>query len=790
MNRRGLLVLWVLLSALAFTIPGVLPAPARADLPEESPRTLTYEIDVALDPEARELTAKGTLTWRNDSPVSVPDVHLHMYLNAFKNRFTTFMRESEGSHRGNKFAEAHPGGVEITAFRLEDGTDLAGSLEYIQPDLEITPLAKDDETVARIPLPDGQAIAPGASATFEIEWVSKLPRVFARTGHGGEFFMVAQWFPKPGVWEPQPAADGEEPAWGWTCHQFHGSSEFYADYGVYRVRMTVPEGFALGASGERQGEPTTANGQVTYEHLAEDVHDFAWVASPDFVVYVEEFEGGSGTSAEEHGYVASVLGRDKDEIALDPVTVTFLLQPEHADQLERHKQAVFNALTYLGFWFGKYPYPTLTVVDPDHRGRDAGGMEYPTLITGWSRIIRPERQLSPEGVLVHEFAHQHFYGLVGTNEFTSAWMDEGMTTYATAKALMRAYPPPKPITWYDKIPIYGERPVEFEGIAAESRKAMPMIAKLFDDHLKMPFGEFGPIRRVHEQLGINDPPDEISLWLEFGEVGPLSILREMPPLSLLELRPSSVGERERGSVASRDIVDPIAGRKAWEYMNRRSYGANSYSRPSSALRTLEGYIGEEAMIKVMRTYAERYRFKHPTPEDFYATAVEVAKEDGHGDIRWLFRELFESATDFDFGIESITSQDAPKPEHHDGEWYESIVTVRRYGGAKMPVGIQVAFGDDDIRKFRWELDDTVTAEVGEAPQVLTPARGEQSRWVKLYFQGEEKVTVAEVDPQGLLGLDKDRTNDGKRADAGMPSAYVALKALAWVQMTTTFYGGL
>ena len=64
-------------------------------------------------------------------------------------------------------------------------------------------------------------------------------------------------------------------------------------------------------------------------------------------------------------------------------------------------------------------------------------------------------------------------------------------------------------------------------------------------------------------------------------------------------------------------------KKAWTYRDGGSYGLNSYGKPALVLQTLEGLLGEETMVKVLRTYARRYRFAHPTTEDFIATVDEV-----------------------------------------------------------------------------------------------------------------------------------------------------------------------
>src|SRR5207248_7227670 len=61
--------------------------------------------------------------------------------------------------------------------------------------------------------------------------------VFARTGFHDNFFLVAQWFPKPGVYEA--AGERHRAQGGWNCHQLHTSTEFFADYGTFDVNLTV-----------------------------------------------------------------------------------------------------------------------------------------------------------------------------------------------------------------------------------------------------------------------------------------------------------------------------------------------------------------------------------------------------------------------------------------------------------------------------------------------------------------------------------------------------------------------
>ena len=321
-----------------------------------SPRNASYSIDVRLDTDKRSLTGREVLSWQNISSVTTTELQFHLYYNAWKNTQSTWMRErlfGRTTDLNERPAEDWAW-IEVTAVRLiaaEDAPpiDLTDQTHYIAPDDG----NRDDETVLVVLLP--QPVTPGDTVNIEIEWTAKIPRTFARTGTIGDYFFIAQWFPKIGVLEET----------GWNCHQFHASTEFYADYGIYNVRITVPNEWVVGATGVERNVQDNGNGTTTHHYYQEDVHDFAWTTSPDFLDLWEDFT----------------------HPILPNVAIRLLLQPEHATQATRYIDATRSALKYYGEWFGAYPYDHITIVDPAWQSR-SGGMEYPTFFTGGTRWRR------------------------------------------------------------------------------------------------------------------------------------------------------------------------------------------------------------------------------------------------------------------------------------------------------------------------------------------------------------------------------------------------------------------
>jgi hypothetical protein len=392
--------LWIITAA--SSLVSAQPGRSGGITPPLSPRNANYTISARLDPAARTITGSETITWRNLTSRAATELQFHLYWNAWKNTRSTFMREAALAGLPDEGrAEGDWARIDVTSIRI-GGLDRTAARRFIAPDDD----NQDDETVLAVGLP--QPVEPGATATIEVAWTAHVPRPFARTGAIGNFFFIVQWFPKLGVLQ-----DG-----GWNCHQFHAGTEFFSDFGVYDVSLTVPAGWPLGATGVQVKRHDNRDRTTTHRYYQEDVHDFAWTTSPDYIERTARFE----------------------HPRLPPVEMRLLLQPEHASQAERHFAATRTTLKHYGEWFGPYPYGHITIIDPAYQS-GAGGMEYPTLFTAGTRWLAPAGVTTPEGVTVHEAGHQFWYGMVANNEFEDAWMDEGFNTYSTARAIAEDYTP-------------------------------------------------------------------------------------------------------------------------------------------------------------------------------------------------------------------------------------------------------------------------------------------------------------------------------------------------------------
>jgi aminopeptidase N len=414
---------------------------------------------------------------------------------------------------------------------------------------------------------------------------------------------------------------------------------------VYDVRLTVPQNEVIGASGVEVSNVNNSDSTKTVTYHGDDIHDFAWTVSPRFKVREASYQAQMG-----------------------PVKLRFLMQPAHWSQAERHEKIIRETLDRFEKWYGPYPYKTLTVVDPEP-GSAAGGMEYPTFITGETSWLAPEGVHDVELVLEHEFGHQYWYGMVATNEFEDAWMDEGINSYTEVKVL--------------------------------------------DDI-----------------LGKNT--------------------------SILNIAGATLGEREEQrdgyiSVADRD---PMA-QNAYDYYNFSSYGGITYGKTASVLLTLEGIIGEDTMAKAMHAYFMKYRFTHPTKEDFLKTIEEVSGKD----LRWYFNQAVYGSQVLDYEVLNVESfpvnwfEDNKDKKDDKNTEYQSEVAVHRKGDFVMPIEIEVRFDNGEKVREHWDG---------------------QSRWTRFSYVKKAKAVSAEIDPDHTVQIDRDNFNNSYVVEAnGTPARKVS-----------------
>jgi hypothetical protein len=379
---------------------------------------VNYKINVRLDDVKNTLSATAEIEYINRSSDTLTELWFHIWPNAYADRNTALCKqEVQNNDVALYFAkEDDRGHIDSLAFTADDQTIK----------MEFHPKYHD---VCKLIL--NKPLYPGQRTFIKTPFSVKLPSgKFSRMGHIGQAYAITQWYPKPAVYDQ----------YGWHEMPYLNQGEFYSEYGSFDVKITLPENYVVGATGdlvngEKEDEWLTANAEQTakmtvfskdmtfpassstYKTLnykQSNVHDFAWFADKRYHVL-------------------------KGEVTMpatgNMVTTWAMFTNAEAKLWQRSIEYINDGLTYYSRWIGDYPYKQYTAVDGTIAA--GGGMEYPNItIVGSSGTAS-----TLETTIVHEVGHSWCYGLLGFNEREHPWMDEGINSFYEMRYIMTKYPP-------------------------------------------------------------------------------------------------------------------------------------------------------------------------------------------------------------------------------------------------------------------------------------------------------------------------------------------------------------
>ena len=364
-----------------------------------------YRITATLDTAKHELRASETIHYVNNSPDALPYLWLHVEQNICgPTSITSILNQpplvfgetafdfSCGSFTGQPVMErATVNGV--NAKRTRYGTTLRMDLE--------------------------RPLAPGGAVDLEFAWRFTIPEQGAgRMGRDGALYAIAQWYPRMAVYDDVR---------GWNHEPYIGAGEFYLEYGSFDVSLTVPASYIVAATGrlmnpdavltaaqrsrlalarqsdsaiaiitrDEAGNPSRTrpgNQPYTWRFTADSVRDFAWAAAPNWLWDASNYDG----------------------IAINT------LYRANADKWPEANRMARGAIKFFSEQWYRYPYPHATTIEGP-----VGGMEYPMLTFVSNNTTREIQQWA----LAHEFGHEWFPMIVGSNERLYPWMDEGFNTF-------------------------------------------------------------------------------------------------------------------------------------------------------------------------------------------------------------------------------------------------------------------------------------------------------------------------------------------------------------------------
>ncbi|HLP17325.1 MAG TPA: M1 family metallopeptidase, partial [Bacteroidota bacterium] len=351
-----------------------------------------YAIEAELDPDAKLLKGKGTITYFNNSPDTLKSLVWHVYQNVFR----------RGAEMKKKSVNRHPS---VTT----DGMVIE---KLIINGTAVTP--RIDETVMETDLP--QPLLPHSKTEISVEWNYHVPgNVSLRTGYVGRDFGMCLWYPQIAVYDDRG---------GWDRTQYLGNVEFYLEYGNWTAKLTLPAEYVVAATGTLQNASEVLTAEQhrrltslspdsvtmiitpsessipadsvkgkkrTWIFSAENVRDFAWAASPDFVW--------DGTKTND-GVEIFAFYKAEDYRASIPVVIGDATNWDEGAKMAKH------AIEFYSARYGKYLYPQATVVSGP-----VVGMEYPMMV--FAADGDPISNML-ELVIAHELGHEWYPMMIGS----------------------------------------------------------------------------------------------------------------------------------------------------------------------------------------------------------------------------------------------------------------------------------------------------------------------------------------------------------------------------------------
>lgn len=353
-----------------------------------------HYLKARLVPEQKMVMVYDSLVYINNSPKSLDTFYLHLWPQAYSSGRTALARQkAEQGKTDLMYRKSKRGYMDFARFE-QNGKPVTYRTWNKNPDVVWWRLE--------------QPLKPGESLTLVFQYELYMPSAsVSRMGVKKDDYFVTQWFPKPAVYDAE----------GWHPMPYLDQGEFYCEWGTYRVELDVPARYVVAASGipepdylrlleqwaDNPNAPRDTTGRRVQRFVAEKVHDFAWCASPSWIV-------------ERLVYPDPVSGAEK--------TVFAYYKPENSNVWKGITHQGQKTLSYFPSYFGKeYPYTFYNIVDGSIAA--GGGMEYPQLT-----IIGPSGgRGSLEEVVHHEIGHMWFQGILASNERDHPWLDEGLNSY-------------------------------------------------------------------------------------------------------------------------------------------------------------------------------------------------------------------------------------------------------------------------------------------------------------------------------------------------------------------------
>lgn len=335
-------------------------------------QAVDYQINVEVNDVKDRISGVEKLLYQNNSPDTLKEVYFHLYWNAFKKGSHAFEKQNALELTDSDFGE-----ITIESITINNETHFIDVFE----------------SIGQIKLK--KPILPGSNCEIKIKFSSIIPSCINRAGKdnvAGTDYTFTQWYPKICRYDKM----------GWHTDPYFGR-EFAGTFGKYTVSISCDSSYVVAGTGTLKNKKYSDNGWVStngsnrsekenWEFYGENIHDFAFAMDKEW------------THKEQN---------------IDGINFHFFYNEKYVDAWTKLQSDWSKAYKICKSEFGVYPYPQFSFIQAGE-----GYMEYPMctmLESGRSDFFN---------TACHEFMHNYFYGIFGTDENLYHWMDEGITCYA------------------------------------------------------------------------------------------------------------------------------------------------------------------------------------------------------------------------------------------------------------------------------------------------------------------------------------------------------------------------
>lgn len=338
-----------------------------------------YSIQANVDDKKSQLTGNQSITYFNNSQDTLKEIYFHLYWNAFR----------KGSHAFER--QANLSNAELIDYKQEDLGEI--SVQSLTIDKEVHTM-NVFESIGQVKLK--KELLPGKSVVITMSFVSKIPACINRAGKNntaGTDFTFTQWHPKICRYDDM----------GWHTDPYFGR-EFAGTFGKYSVDILCDSSYIVAGTGLLKDKSYQSKGWKSktisstnqslekWSFTASNVHDFAFALDKDW---------------------------QHEELILDGISFHYFYNIKYKDAWKSLIQNWPKAYEICKREFGNYPYEQFSFIQAGE-----GYMEYPMCT-----MLEASRS-DFFSTACHEFMHNYFYGMFGTDENLYHWMDEGLTSYA------------------------------------------------------------------------------------------------------------------------------------------------------------------------------------------------------------------------------------------------------------------------------------------------------------------------------------------------------------------------